>query len=158
MLCSIVGQLLTQADHVPKIIKKLFDKFRHTFPPLADLLPVVKRLLQTPGEYFIIIDALDECSLQECQRQILCDGLKEICGWQLSNLHLLLTSRREADLLRTLDPLVTIPPVSIQAEVIASDILKYVRSELVGHERLQKWPENVKREIEDIIVAKSDGM
>jgi hypothetical protein len=158
MLSSIVRQLLRQADNIPKTVKELFDRYQHSSPPADRLLSAIKKLLKNPGQYFIIIDALDECSLHDHQRQSLCESLKDICEWALPDMHLLVTSRREADLVRALDPLVTFPPISIQAEVIASDVLKYVRTELAEHERLKKWPEKVKTEIEEALVRKADGM
>jgi hypothetical protein len=115
-------------------------------------------LLKIPGQYFIIINALNECNLQNSQRKDICEILTEMNRWKLANFHVLVTSRKETDLARALEPLVTFAPIDIQAEVVAPDILKYVRTTLSEHERLQKYSAEVKTEIEKSLVGKAEGM
>jgi hypothetical protein len=107
---------------------------------------------------FIIIDALDECPSENGERRDLCNALGEIKEWAASNLHLLVTSRREAALIESLEPLCTIDSISIQGAAVQSDIQKFVRSELSIDRRLQKWPADIQDDIEKSLVRGANGM
>lgn len=111
-----------------------------------------------PGQVFIIIDALDECPNDNTERRDLCAVLKEMKAWATANLHTLVTSRREVDLVEALNPLSTIDPISIQGGVVKSDIRMFVQTELSNDLKLQKWPTNIRYEIEEALVKGAEGM
>lgn len=52
---------------------------------------VLNIMMEFSGENFIIIDALDECSLQDNERDELCERLKDLASSK--RLHLVATGR-----------------------------------------------------------------
>ena len=102
---------------------------------------------------FIILDALDECK----EREELLGLLKDLITWKVKSLHVLATSRREGDIEEALEPSVT-GQVCIQSAVINADIQIHVCERLQNNPKLEKWPSNVRKEIEDTLMDKAHGM
>jgi len=110
---SILAQLLMQAENVPTALQTFYDKYQHGEPSERGLLESIQALLIGSHTY-IIIDALDECPNAEEERAGLCNILKELNSWGNERLHVLVTSRKEADLAEALLPIVTQEPIGIQ--------------------------------------------
>lgn len=72
-------------------------------------------MIQEFPQTYIILDALDECA----DREGLMEVLEKIAGWKLQNLHLLVTSRKERDIERSLDRFVA---VCLHSELADKDI------------------------------------
>jgi hypothetical protein len=87
---------------------------------------------------YIIIDALDECPNTEDEKSDLCSILKEMHAWEAAKLHVLVSSRKEADLTGTLLPLLTQEPISIQGSAVDKDIRKFVQTQLRTDTKLSK--------------------
>ena len=116
------------------------------------------RDLITKSQTYIIVDALDECPNTEDERAELCNILKTMHTWNCERLHILVTSRKEADLMESLQPIVTQEPIGIQGSVVDADIRKFVRTQLQVDIRLSKFSEELRAEIEQTLVKKSGGM
>ena len=118
---------------------------------------VLKELLEDLHETYIILDALDECM----DRQELLNSIEEIQGWEISQLHLLLISRRLKDIE---DILVSITDlhdrVSIQSSLVDEDIRLYIQEMLENDRRLKRWRHKplVQEEIKATLMGKADGM
>jgi hypothetical protein len=63
-------------------------------PSLQILLGVLRQMILEFPQVFILVEALDECT----QRPELMEVLATVAGWQLQNLHLLMTSRAEQEI------------------------------------------------------------
>ncbi|PMD50026.1 uncharacterized protein K444DRAFT_548080, partial [Hyaloscypha bicolor E] len=146
-----------QAENIPKALQTFYDKYQHGEPSERGLLESIQALLIGPHTY-IIIDALDECPNTEEERAGLCNILKELNSWGNERLHVLVTSRKVADLTEALLPIVTQEPIGIQGSVVDTDIRKYVRTQLQTNSKLSKWPTKIQAEIEQTLVKKSGGM
>jgi hypothetical protein len=110
---------------------------------------------------YIIVDALDECpntSGVESSRGHVLKLVEELLNLQLSNLHLCLTSRPEADIIPLLEPLashvVCLHDESGQKEAISD----YVKSVVHSDWRMKKWRIADKELVIDTLMRKSDGM
>jgi hypothetical protein len=104
---------------------------------------------------FLLIDALDECN----ERDELLSTLNLIAGWRLG-MHILVTSRRESDIVETLSQ---IGPnnVSIQSTLVNNDIRAYVQERLNNDPKLRRhWKKNelIRDEIETTLMEKAGGM
>jgi archaellum biogenesis ATPase FlaH len=157
-LRSILFQLIRQAEYIPDFLMNLYDNYRYSQPPTDLLLSTVKHVIIGHKHTFIIIDALDECPKQNEERSELCNLLKDIKEWTATNLHVLFTSRREVDLVESLDQLCTLGPISIQGEGVQFDIRKFIRAELLRNTRLSAWPTDIRDEIEHTLVEGARGM
>jgi ankyrin repeat domain-containing protein 50 len=114
-------------------------------------------MLESTGQTFIIVDALDECPYGE-ERTQLSVVLKEFSTWALPNLHILVTSRKEPDIYKVLALLVTFPPVCIQTKQVDADIRLHVKTQLANDADLKEWSPQIKGEIETTLVEGADGM
>ena len=106
---------------------------------------------------YIILDALDECE----DRGKLLEDIETITGWELENLHILVTSRREKDIEESLDPLVDgTKKICIQSALVNDDIRTYVHKRLRTDQKLKRWQNRseVQQEIETVLMSKADGM
>jgi len=95
-------------------------------------------VLELAEQTLIIIDALDECPSYNKERTQLFAVLKVFSTWILPNLHILVTSRREPDIVEALTPLVTSPPVCIQSEQVDANIRLHVKNQLANNPKLKK--------------------
>lgn len=154
---SILAQLLMQAENVPTALQTFYDKYQHGVPSERGLLESIRALL-IGSHTCIIIDALDECPNAEEERAELCNILKELNSWGNEKLHILVTSRKEADLTEALLPIVTQEPIGIQGSAIDTDIRQFVKTQLQTNSKLSKWPTEIQAEIERTLVKKSGGM
>jgi hypothetical protein len=68
-------------------------------PSAHTLLETTRQTAQESTQTYVILDALNECT----QRSELIDVLETVAGWQLDNLHLLMTSRKERGIERDME-------------------------------------------------------
>jgi hypothetical protein len=124
--------------------------------PPSDI-PALKRLLRSiliaQGDVYIVADALDEC----IEREELLLVLSEMADMKSRTLHILATSWQERDILEGLENLVT-ETISVEGSKIDKDIAVHVHSQVVRHPKLKRWPDSVKSNIEETLVAKAQGM
>ena len=123
---------------------------------MSDLKATIKSALEPARQFFIIVDALDECPYEERLRFFTI--LREFLSWRLSNLHILVTSRQEPDIVDALVPLVNLPPICIQTVKVDADISLHVKTQLANDPRLKKWSPQIKEEIETALVKGANGM
>ena len=158
LVCSVLAQLSRGQSGIPDCTLQLYDQHKNGQPPTELLLSAFRDILTDLGQVYIIIDALDECAIETGNRQELLNMLRKICSWSLSNVHLLVTSRKEQDIERAISGLVTHVPICIQDEQITDDVRYYVRLQLETDPDLQKWPDRVKEDIEATLVEGAHGM
>jgi hypothetical protein len=152
---SLIVQLSTQSAKTPESLEALFSSSLDGSkqPKVEDLIQTFQQILENFQNVFIIVDALDECG----DRDGLLMLLENIFNWQLEQLHILATSRRERDIEDSFESFVT-AQVSIQSERVNPDIRIYISERLKKDLRLRKWPMDVKTEIEETLMARADGM
>lgn len=154
---SILAQLLEQIDHIPTTIQAFYEQYQHGVPSERGAMNSIRDLI-TKSQTYIIVDALDECPNTKDERVELCNILKTMHSWNCERLHILVTSRKEADLMESLQPIVTQEPIGIQGSVIDTDIRRFVRTQLQVNSRLSKLSGELRAEIEQSLVKKSRGM
>jgi hypothetical protein len=85
---------------------------------------------------YVVLDALDECT----QRQELMDVLNTVVRWQLDNLHLLITGRKERDIESSLENYIREEDtLCLLRDVVNKDIQRYVQQRLRDDKGLAKW-------------------
>jgi hypothetical protein len=138
MLRSLLYQLSHQSIKTPAILDALFSSCEslRRQPSVSVLLEALRLMIQEFLHVYIVLDALDECA----QRIGLMGMLETIAGWQLKNLHLLVTSRIERDINSTLQGFIDDQNIiSLQSELVDPDIKRYVQQTLSNDKRLRKW-------------------
>ncbi|CUS15247.1 unnamed protein product, partial [Tuber aestivum] len=105
---------------------------------------------------FIILDALDE--VPKSERKDLLSWLTElVAGGDPGSLSILITSRPEADIVRSVEPLSTFT-IPLQSKTIDPDIQFYIRNSLDSKDEFREFTEEIKSEVEKTLVTGSQGM
>lgn len=160
MVQSLLRQLLQRLATAPGsnlgALFRIVDDSEQGMP-LHVLLELLRQAFQELPNVYIVLDALDVCR----QLAVLLDIFATMTGWQLENLHLLITSRKKRDIEdaigRFLDKEDT---VSLQSDVVDRDIHRYVQQRLSNDQSLAKWRKNptLKQEIESTLAREACGM
>jgi hypothetical protein len=154
----LLAQLARTQSKIPDSLQNLYNIYQNGQPPTGCVKEALRSVLERAGQTFFIIDALDECRSYDGERMQLFTVLKDLSVWALPNLHILITSRREQDIVEALAPLVTLPPIGIQSKQVDADIGLHVRTQLENDPKLKKWSSEIKEEIEKALVEGADGM
>ncbi|KAK6543588.1 hypothetical protein TWF694_000331 [Orbilia ellipsospora] len=115
---------------------------------------MIKKAQQAPR---IVLDALDECNKEE--RSNLLSWMKDICSH--GSTPLLVTSRKEADIEQGILEFSSANSfISLESELVASDIRAYINWRLEHGIDFQRWrgDPNARKEIENVLGNKARGM
>lgn len=156
MIKSLVAQLCQQCIKVPSLLDSLFGSSNNGQPSVEGLLDALRQMFQIFSATYIILDALDECVDQEDLLRV----IETIAGWQLQNLHITVTSRKERDIQSALESLVdTCNIIPLERAVVDEDIRKYVRHRMSTDKKLQKWQNGeTQTDIEVALMKGAHGM
>ena len=159
MLRSLLCQLLQRSSTIPKGVNALFSSCDNgqRQPSLHALLEVTPQVMHQFTHVYIVLDALDECT----QRSGLMDVLETVAEWQLDNVHLLMTSRKERDIEGSLESFVKEEDtICLQRDVVDKDIQRYAQQRLSDDKTLTKWNKDavVRQEIEAALMHGARGM
>jgi hypothetical protein len=125
----------------------------------ASLLSVLRDLIDSFADVYVVLDALDEC----VERDDLLQDIKEIVGWKTGRLHLLVTSRREGS------------DIECQMRRLASDeniiefyrgcrvtenLSSYIKEIMRTDPEWKKWEMVIKvtEEIQETLMTNADGV
>ncbi|KAF1925827.1 HET-domain-containing protein [Didymella exigua CBS 183.55] len=158
MLRSLICQLSQNCARMPPSLDTLFAMrdSRQDLPSLQTLLEALKQMMLEFPQVFILIEALDECT----QRRELMDVLDIVAWWQLDNVHLLMTSRKERDIESSLESYVKEENTICLQSAVDKDIQRYVQQRLGDDKGLAKWNKDaaVRQEIEAALMRGAHGM
>jgi hypothetical protein len=158
MIRSLLCQLLQRSYTISKGVDALFSSCKNgQQPSLHALLEVTPQVMQQFMHVYLVLDALDECT----QRPELMEVLETVAGWQLDNVHLLMTSRKERDIESSLESYVKEEDtICLQRDVVDRDIQRYVKQRLSDDKALAKWNKDavVRQEIEAALMNGARGM
>jgi hypothetical protein len=165
LLTSLLVQLCHQSDSYCDMLFKFYSEHAKGFRQPSDdaLVGCLKDLLKRPGQapVYLIVDALDECpntSAVRTPRAKVLNLIEELIEPQFSNLRICVTSRREPDIKRVLDPLIP-RYVSLDDEKGQNrDIEDYIKSVINTHPKTKMWKAEDKQLVIDILTKKADGM
>jgi hypothetical protein len=160
-LRSILAQMIKQSDNAFHTAAPLYDDTEDSEPQLDALKTMLRAIIAAHGCVFIVADALDECpgvTAAQDERQLVSETLEEIISWQLDSLHLMITSRKIADLESMIDEIPGVVTVLIQNDHVDADTRLYVASELQKDKKLRSWPPGIRAEIETTLAKGANGM
>jgi hypothetical protein len=165
LLSSLLVQLCARSDPFCDILSRLYSS--HDFgarqPSNDSLMACLKEMLSLPGQgaIYIVMDALDECPNNPgmpSPREEVLKVIEQLVGLRLSSLRLCITSRPEADIRNTLEPL-TSHPVSLHDECgQRKDIINYIKSAVRSDPRMRRWRDEDKNMVIESLSEKVGGM
>jgi hypothetical protein len=149
MLRAFILQLSTQLGNHDDL-SRLHDSYRHASPPNEALLGCLYQLVSKFRNVYILVDALDE-SPRNKHREAMLQVLRDIRAWEEPRLHLLVTSRNEADIQ---DELEAIPEETIEMRNVDvdQDIAAFIAQHLQENRRFrnwQRWHDQIKKALTD---------
>ena len=134
-------------------------------PSISALTQCLEDMLKVPGQLYIhlIIDAIDECPNTTgipSSRDRVMALLERLVTLKLPNLRVCVTSRPEADIRRSLEPLTsTSNTVSLHDESgQRKDIINFVTSTVRSDRNMRRWREEDKELVINTLSEKADGM
>ncbi|OAF58861.1 hypothetical protein VC83_06133 [Pseudogymnoascus destructans] len=159
MVRSLISQLSEQCIKMPSALEALYSSLDkgNRQPPLDALMDVLQQILQEFPQSYLILDALDECA----DRAELLSILEQMAGWQLEEMRVVITSRKERDIENSLEDIVSREfIICLEHQVVDKDIQTYVRQRLSDDKGLKKWQKDadIRREIETTLMEGSRGM
>ena len=155
---SLAAQLAAQKSKIPESLIHLHRCHKNMETQVSVWLSVLYALLSEPGQTYLFLDALDECSSKAGDRKELLDVLRSIQDFRIKTLHTMVTSRKVPDISKALGSIVTEPPLGIQDADVEHDIQVLVRSEVRNNAKLSRWPQSIQDEIVNALVVGSRGM
>ncbi|KAF8351877.1 ectomycorrhiza-induced ankyrin-domain/NACHT-domain-containing protein, partial [Amanita rubescens] len=155
LISSLVLNLTAKSNnYLP--MDKLYNKHdKLSLPTKNELLTLLLELLQGFGQTYVVIDALDECDDDYCK--LFDTVIKVIHKWQLPHFHLLVTSRREQDIIMNMEELVP-TELHLSAELVGSDIKSYINSAVKNDGRLKRWSPEIQQIIKNLLISGANGM
>lgn len=152
---SLLFQLALQTPDTFQKLEILYQKCNNgQQQPAEDVFPsMLREAVAFPGQKFIILDALDECT----DRESLLFFIRKLVSTKPQGLHVLATSRKEKDIEDELGS-IAVPKIDIQSDIVDTDIRIYIRDRMAADTRLRKWPALVQSEITTALMDKADGM
>jgi hypothetical protein len=153
LLASLLKQLSEERSHLPDSVKSLFDKHKvkRTRPSLDEISGAFQSVVATYSRVFVIVDALDECSISDGSRQIFMSCLSSLqvkCG-----VNLFTTSRHIASIEKEFEG-------NVKLEIRASeeDVRRYLESHMFRLPGFVVRSAELQEEIKSNIVKAVDGM
>jgi hypothetical protein len=165
LLSSILSQLCDQSDSYYRILSTFYSTHRDgaRSPSDDELARCLKDLLELPGQapVYLIVDALDECpdtSDLPSPRENVLLLLEDLVDSKFTNLRMCVTSRPEADIKVSLEPL-TSSSISIHDESgQREDIENYIKFIVNSHKKMRRWKPEHKQLVIDVLTKRADGM
>jgi hypothetical protein len=165
LLSSLLVQLGAKSDPCYQVLSRLYSTYDDGSRPaeIKALVKSLKDMLELPGQppIYLIIDALDECpntSEVPSQRDRVLKFIEDLVMSHFSNLRICLTSRPEADIFETLEPLSSHIVSLHHEDGQKKDIVDYVTSVIYTDSKMRKWREEQKKLVIDVISERADGM
>ena len=165
LLTSILVQLCAKSDPCYQILSHLYSTYDNgsRLPDDKALVKSLKDMLQLPEQpvIYLIVDALDECpntSDVVPPRERVLNLIEDLVESDLGNLRICVTSRPEADILDSLQPLAS-HTVSLHDEDGQSqDINEYITFVVQSDRKMRKWRADDKQLVIDTLSQRADGM
>ena len=152
-LLSSLALTLTGKSKNSHFMESLYGKYIGLHSPTEDeLLELFMELLKGFKQAYIIIDALDECD----DYHQLFHVIRIIHDWQILPVHLLVSSRREQDIIVAMKEHIT-AEIKISAKLVENDIISYVQSAVRDY-RLRRWGPTAQEHVKEKLINGANGM
>jgi ankyrin repeat domain-containing protein 50 len=137
MLRTLLLQLSNQLMDGHIALNRLYSNHIGGQPPLPALMESLRQVVNSFQDVYILVDALDE-SPRHKKRETVLDTLRDLRGWSVPGLHILVTSRDELDIRERLDTS-NDEEIPMQNTEVDKDIADFVSQHLRQDWKMQKW-------------------
>ncbi|PLN82631.1 hypothetical protein BDW42DRAFT_184666 [Aspergillus taichungensis] len=137
MLRALLLQLSGQLEECAQDLEQLYKAYYSGTPPTEALINYLQRMINRFHHVYVLLDALDE-SPRYNQRDGVLEAIETIRSWRFPGLHLLVTSRNEIDIRKSLDPACD-QDIPMKNTGIDEDIASFVHYQLNNNPAFSKW-------------------
>jgi archaellum biogenesis ATPase FlaH len=154
LLSYLVLSLTAKSNNYAPLERLYMEHNKLDIPTEEELLDLLKELLQSFEQACIVIDALDEC---DDYYQLFDQVINVMHAWDLLHLHVLMSSRREQNIIITMKECAT-TEICLSADLVGNDIISYIHSAVAKDPRLRRWGHAVQQHVMDALISGSNGM
>lgn len=147
----LVSQLLQGLDEMPRAAYDTYESCAE--PDFQQLLSILGEALRSFDRIYVAIDALDE---SQSRIHLLSLLEKLIMETRFAKIQLLATSREYEDISRKMISISQ--PLSMSNSFVEADIRLYVAAKIRENPRFQRWPEDLRIEVENALSTGAKGM
>lgn len=155
LLRSLVFQL-GQKEPGLSLLRRAYEQSKQKASGSQELENVLISSLEPFDEFFILLDALDECPDNDEARQSLLEGLEGLLR-RATQLNLMATSRDLGDIRDYMEAMRSLA-IPVETNAVDTDIQKWLSSQLAADRKLRKLSPAMKSLVQDTIAQKADGM
>jgi ankyrin repeat domain-containing protein 50 len=160
MLRTVIVQLCARKKEVPNELHSLYQQCSpyHRQPTQTELVKILEfsSLLSNSHRTFVIMDALDECPVG-ADRTALLKAIEDMIRKSSKYLNVLVTSRKERDIVDKLEPLID-NSISLKEDDVDPDIVLHIQECLRKDAKLRQWDDMIKKKIQRDLTEKAHGM
>lgn len=160
-LCSIAKDLCSKLLIVPDEVESAWsdaNNGQHR-PNTKNLIHLIQVILDEFDDVYLVIDGIDEFPRSE--RDNLLDVFGQLIDFGMSSLHLMLSSRREGDIMTSMKDakasMRSFHEVQVDSSDTKLDIRKYLQQRLKSR-HFRRWPDDEKTEVTSRLITYADGM
>jgi hypothetical protein len=159
----LLSQLVSRSADMPGSIKNLYDKtcsHGSKSPGIDDLTAMLTLYANCEDveDLYIVLDAIDECSLKDGKRAELLEWLDQLTQKLSPKLHLCISGRPEQDICETLCSFPRLTDIKMEESKIGADIETYLRYELSRRPKFTRLPAELREEMQDALTRGAQGM
>jgi hypothetical protein len=163
MLCNVILSLLSNRRGIPPALKKAYKQSNNGLqrPTTANLIELLKVVAGGFRDIYLIVDAIDECPKLRGERAKFVILVREILSWDMPQMHIFVTSRREQDIVDAFAKLSRglghIEEINAHGEQSQQDIEKYTTRRLKD-DIFGWWSQKLKKMVRKELVTQAQGM
>jgi hypothetical protein len=155
MLRALVLQLSEQHQECHTYLSQLHRTHQSSSPPNEVLLEYLQDMIRRFDQVYVFLDALDE-SARTKEREAVLETVTTMRAWGIPGLHLLVTSRDELDIRRSLS-LGSHQDISLRNDGVQSDLERYISDKLRTSPNLRRW-ERYHDQIKQALLKQAQGV
>lgn len=149
---ALVAQLLAKIPATSKCLEIISSQIDDEQPDVDFVLELLRKFVIELDQVYLVIDALDEC--EACEE--LMKLIETIHGWEFDHLHILVASRQLPEIEEVVADCAT-SSICLQ-NAINQDIHILIQERLNSDRKFQKWPCQVRSEIDKALTSRASGM
>ncbi|KAF1850095.1 uncharacterized protein K460DRAFT_300801, partial [Cucurbitaria berberidis CBS 394.84] len=147
----IIVEISRQSTKVPEDLQIMYKSGKT--PNLSSLLSILHSIIKGFERVFIVLDAVDESMPRADLLRVIRDLSTDA---RFSSIGLLVTSREYIDIEQVLEGCSI--PITMSNPFVEEDIGTLVHSTVQSDPRYQRWPDDLRRELQATIPKKAKGM
>lgn len=168
LVSSLITQLCTR--HSYDILSSFYEAHKNGSqqPSEVDLIRCLKDVLEISGQgrVYVIVDAVDECTVNECSnnlgipspRENVLRLIKELVDLRHPDIRVCITSRPEVDIQTVFGPLAS-HTVSLHDQAgQRSDIINFIKKAVESDANMRRWRRGDKQLVINTLSQNANGM